>query len=43
MTVTVVKRKGVAARLGLKEAWSEAVTRRTETGYKAYPTGRASR
>ena len=35
------KRKGVAARRGLKEAWSEAATRRTETGYEAARVGRA--
>src|ERR687893_5244 len=35
------KRKGVAARRGLKEAWSETATRRTETGYEAARVGRA--
>ena len=35
------KRKGVAARRGLKEARSEAATRRTETGYEAARVGRA--
>src|SRR6187402_1226939 len=35
------KRKGVAARRGLKEAWSEAATRRTETGYEAARVRRA--
>src|SRR3954466_3072248 len=35
------KRKGVAARRGLKEAWSETATRRTETGYEAARAGRA--
>ena len=37
----LAKRKGVAARRGLKEAWSEAATRRTETGYEAARVGRA--
>ncbi len=34
-----MKRKGVAARWGLKEAWIETATRRTETGYEAVSTG----
>ena len=37
----LAKRKGVAARRGLKEAWSKAATRRTETGYEAVQVGRA--
>ena len=37
----LAKRKGVAARRGLKEAWSKAATRRTETGYRGSP-GRTS-
>ena len=32
-----MKRKGVVARRGLKEAWSECVSRRTGTGYEAVP------
>lgn len=35
------KRKGGAVRWCLKEAWSEAVTRRTGTGYEAVLVGRA--
>jgi hypothetical protein len=38
-----VKRKGVAARRGLKEARSEIATRRTEIGYEAGLAGRAGR
>ena len=34
-----MKRKGVTARWGLKEAWSETATRRTETGYEATLSG----
>jgi hypothetical protein len=30
-----VKGKGVAARRGLKEAWSKTLTRRTEIAYEA--------
>jgi hypothetical protein len=37
----LAKRKGVAARRGLKEAWSKAATRRTATGYEAAQVGRA--
>jgi hypothetical protein len=37
----LAKRKGVAARRGLKEAWSKTATRRTETGYQAVQVGRA--
>ncbi len=39
----LAKRKGVTARWGLKEAWSETATRRTETGYEAVPTGTSGR
>ena len=38
----LAKRKGVVARRRLKEAWSKATTRRTETGYEAERSGRAS-
>ena len=34
-----MKRKGVTARRGLKEAWIETATRRTGTGYEAALTG----
>jgi hypothetical protein len=37
-----VKRKGVAARRGLKEAWSKDASRWTRTGFEAYGAGRAS-
>jgi hypothetical protein len=37
----LAKRKGVAARRRLKEAWSKTATRRTETGYQAVQVGRA--
>src|SRR4051794_27785686 len=37
----LAKRKGVAARRGLKEAWSKTATRRTEIGYQAVQVGRA--
>jgi hypothetical protein len=36
----LAKRKGVVVRRGLKEAWSKAVTGRTETGYEAGLAGR---
>ncbi len=38
-----MKRKGVTARWGLKEAWSETATRRTGTGYQAVLTGTSGR
>ncbi len=38
-----MKRKGVTARWGLKEAWIETATRRTETGYEAVSTGTSGR
>jgi hypothetical protein len=37
----IAKRKGVAARRGLKEAWSKDASRWTRTGYEAYGAGRA--
>src|SRR5215211_1848785 len=37
----LAKRKGVAVRRGLKEAWSKTAARWTRTGYEAYPAGRA--
>ena len=36
----LAKGKGVAARRGLKEAWSKAATRWTRTGYEAVTPGR---
>ena len=36
----IAKRNGVAARRGLKEAWSKDASRWTRTGYKAYSAGR---
>ncbi len=36
----LAKGKGVAARRGLKEAWSKAATRWTRTGYEAVTLGR---
>jgi hypothetical protein len=38
-----VKRKGVAARRGLKEAWNKHASRWTRTGFEAYGAGRASK
>ena len=38
----LAKRKGVSARRRLKEAWSKTMTRRTEIGYEAGRSGRAS-
>jgi hypothetical protein len=38
----LAKRKGVSARRRLKEAWSKTTTRRTEIGYEAGRSGRAS-
>ncbi len=35
-----MKRKGVAARRGLKEAWSKGVCRWTRIGYEACTRGR---
>ena len=35
-----MKRKGVAARWGLKEAWSKGVCRWTRIGYEACTRGR---
>ena len=35
----LAKRKGVAARRGLKEAWSKCTSRWTRTGYEARPRG----
>jgi hypothetical protein len=35
-----VKRKGVVARRGLKEAWSKGVCRWTRIGYEASTRGR---
>jgi hypothetical protein len=35
-----VKRKGVVARRGLKEAWSKHASRWTRTGFEAYGAGR---
>jgi len=37
----LAKRKGDTVRWRLKEAWSEAVIRRTGTGYEAVLIGRA--
>jgi hypothetical protein len=37
----LAKRKGIAARRCLKEAWSKTATRRTEIGYQAVQVGRA--
>ena len=36
----IVKRKGVVARRGLKEAWSKRASRCTRTGFEAYGAGR---
>ena len=36
-----MKRKGVVARRGLKEACSKGASRWTRTGYEAYGVGRA--
>jgi hypothetical protein len=36
----LAKRKGVAARRGLKEAWSKCTSRWTRTGYEACHVGR---
>jgi hypothetical protein len=36
-----VKRKGVAVRRGLKEAWSKSASRWTRTGFEADSAGRA--
>jgi hypothetical protein len=38
-----VKRKGVAARRGLKEARNKHASRWTRTGFEAYGAGRASK
>ena len=35
-----MKRKGVVARRGLKEAWNKGASRWTRTGYEAYGVGR---
>ena len=37
----IVKRKGVVARRGLKEAWIKGTSRCTRTGSEAYGAGRA--
>jgi hypothetical protein len=37
----IAKRKGVAARLHLKEAWNKGASRWTKTGYEAYGAERA--
>jgi hypothetical protein len=39
----IAKRKGVAARRGLKEAWSKRASRCTRTGSEAYGAGRAGK
>ena len=38
----IAKRKGVAARWGLKEAWSKRASRCTRTGFEAHGAGRAA-
>ena len=39
----IAKRKGVAVRRGLKEAWSKGASRWTRTGLEAYDAGRAGK
>ncbi len=39
----IAKRKGVAARRGLKEAWSKGASRWTRTGFEADGAGRAGK